>query len=336
MDKKEIPYDLLAKYLVRQCTPDEEKSVCLWLDEDPGHNLLLDKLREQWECIQIDTSAYVIPDKNIVWDKIQECILRKKKQLPLYTRSLLIRVSGIAAAIALVLGFSLAFLFKSTDRDFQSANLENVIITPPGQKSQLVLPDGTLVWLNSGSRLSYNYQYSTRDRIVSLEGEAFFDVKKETQYPFVVKTGSVDVQVHGTAFNVSAYVDDDDVTVSLLRGKVSLLSGADQNLLTYLSPDQAAIVSKEDFSYEVNSCNAEIESSWRLNVLKFDGVPVDDVWKKLSRWYGVHITVVNADPAKAYWFTIKTESLIELLDKINKITPIEYDLNGEEVTIRYK
>lgn len=336
MDEKQTPYELLAKYLSRQCTEDEQEQVTRWLDEDPEHRLLLDKLKRQWEAVRVDTSAYVIPDKKMVWGKIQDRIRYKVKQVPLYSRSLLIRVSSVAAVVALFLGFTLSYLLHNSGESWQAAQFENVIMAPPGQKTQLVLPDGTLVWLNSGSRLSYNYQYSTLDRIVNLEGEAFFDVKKDTQYPFVVKTGAVDVKVHGTAFNVNAYADEENVIVALLRGKVSLLSGNNQDLLTFLSPDQVATISKKDLSCRVEACDAEIEASWHHNLLRFDGIPVNEVWKKLERWYGVDITFSNVDPSRAYWFTIKTESLIELLEMINKITPIEYKLNGKEVTIRYK
>lgn len=336
MDKKQIPYELLAKYLSGQCTADEQEQVIRWLDEEPEHRFLLDKIRRQWNAVRVDTSAYVIPDKKMVWGKIQDRIRYKVKQVPLYSRSLLIRVSSVAAVVALALGFALSFLINNPEESWQAAQYENVIMAPPGQKTQLVLPDGTLVWLNSGSRLSYNYQYSTCDRVVYLEGEAFFDVKKDTQYPFIVKAGAVDIKVHGTAFNVSAYADEDNIMVALLRGKVSLSSTADQNLLTYLFPNQEAIVSKKSLSYHVDSCDAEIESSWRYNLLKFEGASVKEVWKKLERWYGVDITLSNVDTSKSYWFTIKTESLTELLEMINKISPIEYKLDGKEVTIRYK
>lgn len=336
MDEKQIPYELLAKYLSGQCTSAEWEEVDRWLGEDTEHRLLLDKLRKQWEAVRVDTSAYVIPDKTMVWGKIQDRIRHKVKQIPLYSRSLLIRVSSIAAVIALFLGFALSYLFHGSEESWQAAQFENVIMAPSGQKSQLVLPDGTLVWLNSGSRLSYNYQYGTHDRIVNLEGEAFFDVKKDTQYPFIVKTGAVDVKVHGTTFNVSAYTDEEDVIVALLRGKVSLLSATGQDLLTYLSSDQIATVSKNDLSCHVDPCDAEAESSWHHELLEFDGIPAKEVWKKLERWYGVDITLSNVDPSRTYWFTIKTESLTELLEMINRITPIEYKLNGKEVTIRYK
>lgn len=336
MNERQIPYELLAKYLSRQCTQAELEEVNRWLNEDAEHPLLLEKLKRQWEAVQVDASAFVIPDKAAVWNKVQARIRDKAKQIPMYSRSLLIRVSSIAAVIALVLGFSLSFLLNDQKESWQASLFENVVMAPPGQKTQLVLPDGTLVWLNSGSRLSYNYQYSTQDRVVNLEGEAFFDVKKDTQYPFIVKTGAVDVKVHGTAFNVSAYEDEVNIMVALLRGKVSLLSADSQQLLTYLSPDQIATVSKNDLSCQVTLCDAETESSWHHNLLKFDGTPAKEVWKKLERWYGVDIALSNVSPSQTYWFTVKTESLTELLEMINKITPIEYKLDGKEVTIRYK
>lgn len=336
MDEQLIPYILLAKCFSGQCTPAEQEEAERWRLAESEHELIYRQLREQWERIHLDTSAYVVPDKATVWENIQREIHHKAKQIPLYTRSLLIRISGIAAALALITGFSLSFLFNEGDKNWMAGRSENVVIAPSGQKSQLILPDGTLVWLNSGSRLTYSYAFNTRDRVVNLEGEAFFDVTKDQQYPFVVKTGGVDVKVLGTAFNVQAYTDEADVTVALLRGRVSLLSAADQNLLTSLSPDQMATVSKNDLSYQVASCDAGIESSWHQNLLKFDGTSAEEVWKKLERWYGVRITLSNAKPSNAYWFTVKTESLTELLEMINKITPIEYKLDGEEVTVRYK
>jgi hypothetical protein len=110
MNERQIPYELLAKYLSRQCIQAELEEVNRWLNEDAEHPLLLEKLKLQWEAVQVDASAFVIPDKAAVWNKVQARIRDKVKQVPLYSRSLLIRVSSIAAVIALVLGFSLSFL----------------------------------------------------------------------------------------------------------------------------------------------------------------------------------------------------------------------------------
>lgn len=336
MDEKQIPYVLLAKYFAKQCTPDEIRQIEYWCKEDPAHEALFRKLREQWDSAHRVSRACTIPDKAKVWMKIKQEISQRAKRVPLYSRAALMRVAGIAAIVTLVLGISVVYLIEQTGSWATNPVYDTVVLAPPGQKSQLILPDGTSVWLNSGSRLSYNSHYNVSDRTVELEGEAFFDVKHDQENCFVVKAGRIDVKVHGTAFNVNAYDDEADVAVSLLRGSVSVLSAADQHVLTYLQPDQSAIISKRDLKYNILPCDAETESSWHLNKLKLEGVPANEVWKKLERWYGVHISLQNKAPDNKYWITLKTESLTELLEVVNKLTPIEYKLDGEEVMVRYK
>lgn len=336
MDEHNIPYNLLAKQMSDTCTAAEQAEIARWLNEDPEHQLLLDKLQRQWNAIQIDPSSYVIPDKVAVWERIQTRIQQQVKQVPLYPRSLLIRVVAVAAVVSLLLGLGISYQVTSNRALWQAAQLENTIISPSGQKTEVLLPDGTQVWLNSGSRLSYNATYGTRQRGVKLEGEAFFDVKQNQSHPFLVSVGELDVKVHGTAFSVSAYKEDNTITVALLRGKVSLLATANQELLTYLLPNQIATIAKKSLACRVTPCDAQVETSWHQNQLKFDGAPIQEVWKKLERWYGVDIALSNLDTNRRYWFTVKTESLTELLEMINKITPISYNVNGKEVTVAYK
>lgn len=336
MEDETQKYNLLAAYFSGEALTSEKEEVERWRTESPEHEELFQHLRKQWESVKIDTSSYVIPDKSAVWDKIQQTIRTSVRQVPLYTRALLIRVASAAAAVALLIGFSLAyFVSNSSNKDLGDV-LTNVVLAPSGQKSQLVLPDGTEVWLNSGSKLTYDSRYAFSDRVVRLEGEAYFDVKQNKEIPFIVRTDKVDVQVHGTAFNVNAYADETNIAVTLQRGKVSLISPAEGKLLTYLTPNQSAIVSRNSGKFQVIDCDAQAESCWRLNLLKFEGSPADEVWRKLGRWYGVRIRLENVPPANTYWFTVKTESLIELLSMINRLTPIEYKLNGEEVIIKYR
>jgi hypothetical protein len=96
------------------------------------------------------------------------------------------------------------------------------------------------------------------------------------------------------------------------------------------------LISKGDLLCRVISCDAEVDTGWHLNKLKFEGVSTGELWKKLERWYGVNIIYTNVNPSNRYWLTVKTESLTELLEMINKLTPITYKLDGEEVMIRYK
>lgn len=334
MKEKHTPYILLAKYFSNACTLSEKEKVNYWREETPENESLFLKLKEQWESIHQDASVCVIPDKTIVWGKIQSSIHQKIKQVPLYTRSFLIRVTGIAAMIAIVAGALLGIFLFQAEENITDNSL--VVLAPSGQKSQLILPDGTLVWLNSDSRLTYSSTYNASGRTVTLDGEAFFDVRQNNRYPFIVRTGMVDIKVHGTAFNVNAYADQTDISVSLLRGSVSVLSSTDQRLLTSLLPNQSASISKNGMACRVDTCDVETESIWHLNKLKFEGTPAIEMWKKLERWYGVNITLQHVNTANAYWFTVKTESLTELLEVIDKLTPIEYELNGEEVSVRYK
>ena len=148
--------------------------------------------------------------------------------------------------------------------------------------------------------------------------------------------GNIQINVHGTAFDVNGYKEDASIEVSLLRGHVSIAN--DQgNLLADMKPDQKAIIRKDDFSQNrLIACNADTESVWRYNKLKIENEPLETVLHKMERWYGVHIQLSGSPKHKHYWLTIKTESLTEMLEVINKITPIDYKIDGEEVNISYK
>lgn len=276
---------------------------------------------------------YIIPDKKKVWNAIQREIASNALS-PFCSSRRLVKIISIAALLALLTGSALAILFQSFINSYQEHFITT--IAPIGQKAQLLLPDSTVVWLNSGSCLTYSTRYNIHDRIVRLNGEAFFEVEKRSGTAFVVETGDANIRVHGTKFNVGAYKEEDIISVALLQGSVSILASDNKQVFATLIPNQLAVVTRRDHTCRVQSCDAEMESLWRLNRLKFENQPIDDVWKKLSRWYGVDITVKNAKNGQTYWFTVKTETLTELLERVNKLTPIEYIINGEEVTISYK
>lgn len=257
-----------------------------------------------------------------------------RKALPVNTRKSL-GWWKIAAAIAIPVLFCLNtyLYFSSGDGE---ATETFVVFTEKGQKTQLLLPDGSKVYLNSASKLSYNSSFNKNNRTIILEGEAFFDVAPDKETIFTVQANDLDVVVHGTAFNVSSYHDDSDISVSLVRGKVSLVNHSDGQTLTVMNPNQLVNVNKEDMVWVVEDCDAEIESLWTQNKLKFENTPADEVFKKLERWYGINIQVENPNPDIFYGFTLKTESLREILEIISKVRPITYKINGEEVTIKYK
>lgn len=334
--KKEAPYTSIARYLSGESTKAEENEISRWRNTSPENEALFSDLRRQWEYTSA-SETFVIPDKNKVWETIRQEITYKHQfgNRPFYNKTQLIKTAGIAALIALLIGCFVTLFFQPLLTTFRNG-LPITTIAPAGQKSQLLLPDSTLVWLNSGTRLTYTTHYNTHDRIVRLEGEAFFKVKKNTNLPFIVETGEINIQVHGTQFNIDAYPAENNITVALLQGKVTLHTPYSNKTLTSLKPGQLATISRTDHTCRVQPCDAEMESLWHLNKLKFENTPVQEVWKKLSRWYGVDIKIQNEKDGQTYWFTVKTETLTELLERIDKLTPITYKINGEEVTIDYK
>lgn len=286
----------------------------------------------------MEKEKFLIPDKEIVWNRIQSAIWATGRAPRRYSRAVLYRVAGIAASVALILGVSAALWFGQITAASENADMQrNIVIAPPGHKTQVILPDSTVVWLNAGSRLSYNRQYNSKARTVELEGEGCFDVRRNPELPFVVHAGAVSVEALGTTFNVKAYNDEDEVNVALIDGSVRIVAAAGRHVLATLRPNQSGIVKKDGTGRcRVINCDTELEAVWRYNKLKFENEPVAPMVKKLERWYGVHINVRNAPPERTYRLTVKTETLTELLSLINKLTPIEYEINGEEVTVRYK
>jgi ferric-dicitrate binding protein FerR (iron transport regulator) len=213
---------------------------------------------------------------------------------------------------------------------------EYTVFAEYGQKNRILLPDGTHIWLNSGSEISYTSDFNQANRNIKLKGEAFFDVKKNTRHSFNVEVDSINIQVLGTVFNVSAYDNAPDIKVSLERGKVEIRKNRDNLLLATLNPNEQASVDRKKLLAATTACDAWTESIWHQNILTLHNVSAEEMIKKLERWYGVNITVQNLTKSRKYGFTIKDESLREMLELINIITPISYRIEGEEVTIRYK
>lgn len=322
-------YVLISKFLQGEAEAGDIESLEKWRDASPDNERMFRECRDAWELAHHSPAGASLPDKEAVWDKI----LSKIKQAApvMYPRSFLLRVAGVAATIALAIGFFISFLLlpeKSPDRS------EVTMRTLPGQKSEVALPDGSLVWLNGESSLTYYTDFQRNNREVRLSGEAFFDVA-HTGGMFTVNSGGIQVQVHGTAFNVKAYRES-DIQVSLQEGNVTVHTLESGRLLAHLTPGQKVSIDYHTQTPVVAPCDAGNENLWRHGTLKITDEPLAQLIEKMERWYGVNITFEGNSKEIRYWLTIKTESLTEILALINKTTPINYSINGEEVTIRYR
>jgi transmembrane sensor len=166
----------------------------------------------------------------------------------------------------------------------------NSMSTPCGGQYQLVLPDGSQVWLNSASSIKYPTIFQGNNRIVELSGEAYFDIKENRNVPFIVKTHRAEVLVLGTAFNVNSYKDEPQFSTTLVNGSVKIVAGNESK--TIKPGQQAQFSNSHPNILKVNN-DVDINQviAWQKGIFEFDGVSLDIIARQLSRWYDVKVTV---------------------------------------------
>ena len=215
----------------------------------------------------------------------------------------------------------------------------NEVVVPYGKKSQLLLADGTKVWLNAGSRMAFPSEFTGTQRTVFLEGEAYFEVAHNTAQTFVVNAREVAVKVLGTRFNISAYTADETVETVLLEGKVSLSDNSSKALSkneVMLAPNQKAIFGKESRQFEVGIVSdAELYTAWVSGWFLFSQESLFSVLRKLERYYNVQF-VCDRDFPSGDMISGKLDlkdSLEQVMLALADVSGIEYRINDNNVTI---
>nr|WP_321408488.1 FecR domain-containing protein [uncultured Carboxylicivirga sp.] len=201
------------------------------------------------------------------------------------------RVWDKVAVVLLILlsGTLISILVNEYNQDFNY----NEIVAPLGQMSQLNLSDGSKVWLNSGTTIKYPGQFNQSTRDVFIDGEAYFEVARNENKPFIVNADNFSVKVLGTSFNVMAYSDEKDANVTLVEGKV-VLSSSQKSLEKELKPGQSASFNKGEL-VKVENVNTEFYTSWKEGLITFREEKLSEIAKKLERWYNVEVHFKDKD-----------------------------------------
>lgn len=217
----------------------------------------------------------------------------------------------------------------------------NTLLTPRGGEYQVKLSDGTKVWINAASSLRYPTQFSGKEREVYLTGEAYFEVAKDEQHPFVVKAANTNVTVLGTRFNVAAYADDPPQKITLAEGSVRVADEAGRpprerdNNGVLLKPGEEAVLMKDDHNIRVNKANMEAALAWKNGMFVFDAESLGSLMRKLSRWYD--IDVVYADGVDTlFHFTgriQRDESINGILHLIELTGKVHFAIKGRQLEV---
>lgn len=160
----------------------------------------------------------------------------------------------------------------------------NLLAVPRGGQFNVVLPDGSQVWLNAASSMRYPTSFAASHRTVEIQGQAYFDIKPVAGQPFIVKVNNMEIQVLGTSFDVMAYADEPVTRTTLIQGAVKVKSGAGES---YLHPGQAAAVSNTSGNITVQPADLREATAWRAGFFDFENASLASVLKQLSRWYDV-------------------------------------------------
>lgn len=211
----------------------------------------------------------------------------------------------------------------------------NTLSTPRGGDYQLVLPDGTKVWLNAASSLRFPTKFTGSDRTVYLTGEAYFDVAQSAGHPFQVQLkNGLKVAVLGTAFNIMAYDDENVVNTTLVTGKIKVAQTNGSSVL--LSPSQQAVLPKGSQQFEVSEADINKTIAWKTGMFEFDDDDITTVMRQLARWYDVNVKFNGPVPDKHYTGSIRKQSTLSQALHILKTAGIQYTIAGKEIIVEIK
>lgn len=322
MEEKES-YLLITRYLSQQTTTEENEQLTDWIASSPLNETTFYAIKTVWQESENVSRA----DSQSALNKL------KLKQAAATERSLKrIAPSRWYAIAAALIGIMLVF-GGGYQYYFQNDDIEDVQqVTKAGQKKVFKLEDGTTVYLAPQSTLSYSAKLGRSKRIVTLKGEAYFEVSKNPHRPFVVHTAELDVQVLGTHFNVKSYKSNNQTTVSLLEGKVKvILSGDDEDDYLLSSGQQLSLNHLNHRIYQ-HQFDVAAVTGWITNTLVFKNDRLADAAEKMEKIYGIKI--VFADQATAdtrLYASFENESLINVLETIKAAGNVAYKITGNKV-----
>ncbi len=354
---------LLSRNLSGEATAGEKEALQRWLEEHPSHRQQYELLQQLWQAKNNPPEPAVEPSKisRILQLAAVEEALHENTEWPApppQKRKWLTSFRFAAILFLLLIGTWAITKWASTNR----SSSENKIVAQKGSRTRAILPDGSTVWLNAGSSISYGAGFNDKKRELTLFGEAYFDVVKQTDRPFIVHAGSIQIKVLGTSFNVKSYPEDAMVETTLIKGLVQITQPGKKSPI-YLHPNQKIILPTETGSagetvqpvnvtdptankaikeestgiaYLDSSLkeNERLETAWLFNRLEFRDDDFIALARKLERWYNITIHFED-EKVKQLMFngSIESESVEQAFKALQTAVPFKYSIKGNEIFI---
>ncbi|MCM1031482.1 MAG: FecR domain-containing protein [Oscillibacter sp.] len=319
---------LIGRYFARLCDETEEKRVRQWFATAEGQAYLsadMERRAMLWGDEKEGMVDHEIPT-GVMFERIEKEIRRKEYRRWLYRAAAVVLPLMFTASLALL-------LFRSPEKETVSYR---EVTVARGEHLQVLMQDGTRIWLNADSRLVYPDNFNGRERVVKLEGEAYFEVAKNREKPFRVELEAMDILVTGTSFNIKAYPEDSLIQTCLAEGAIRLHDKVSvQENWVAMKPGEVASFSKNSGACRVDTTDdAGSYSAWKGDRLIFKKTPLREVLKVLERKFDRVFEVENPALYRyTYTITFHQESLREIMEDMQRITPVRFRPAGDRFIV---
>jgi len=349
---------LISGHLSGTLKPDEWSTLKVWVDESSVHKEYFNEIRNTWILAGKDAQNNKETEKNLVELASQISQYNRRGRRSFWTWQ---RVA--ASWIVIVIGSGALGWWTHQDHLTETQPAVSALTTIQarmGSQSTVDLPDGSRVWLNGGSQLSYDHAYDIHDREVQLTGEGCFEVAINPEKPFVVKAGNLSIKAYGTTFNVKAYPEDKVIITTLVKGKVTIV-GKDENDKTFSyemrpnenftykterqtqkesqpSPVQEQTVAAREYVSDPvvieNNVKTELYTSWKDDLWVIEKQKLGVLSKDFERRYNVRIVFASENVTKYHFSgTIQRETIEQVMKILRRTIPLTYSFDRNLITI---
>jgi ferric-dicitrate binding protein FerR (iron transport regulator) len=319
---------IIQKYLQGKTSEEENHQLHQWIQQSSENKKRLFAEKDIWDTYGFHSNQKkyeVTPELKILKNRIE--IQNPDRSIQL------INVLKIAAILLITFGLGWSSQYISLSNKQQPVEVSTQDITvPKGQVNQIFLADGTRIWINSGSRLTLPSVFAPNERVIKLNGEAFFEVAKDKKRPFIVKVNGQQIKVFGTSFNVRAYDNSTKIETTLETGQIQLQVGNETKMM---NPGEQSLFNKTEKQLVINKVDPVTFSSWKDGRYEFQNEDLMEVFKVVERWYDVEITYDENTFKEMHFSGVikRNKDAKHFLDLLNLTIPISYEIHGDKIKI---
>lgn len=330
--EKQVDKALIIKFIDNDCTAEEIALIRRFLQQ-PGSDEIFEEIlnqrwKENYEDKLIDQTQLKVWEEKFNQKTVAHSqTTQTKLKIPKY-----FRYAAVWSVMLLTLGGYALYQFQQKNRPI--AIIESSAAA--GKLLKVILPDSTVVFLNAASKLRYPEKFDGKTREVTLLGEAFFEVKHDSEHPFLVHADKLNIHVLGTSFNIRSYQNDSDIAVTVATGKVGVTIPARKEIkASFLLPNTQLTYQKSSERLAINTVNSQDSRAWETGSFIFDYETLENITKRLSRWYNVSFACQNKQLlAKRFKLKLHNDNLKTVMESLSTAgNGFQYSIKGNQVII---